>query len=149
MKGQAYVLGLAFTPNKTAVALIEKRHGPACLIGKWNGVGGKVEPGESTIDAMVREFKEETGVEIRKEMWDMFLTLRTNADEVIHVFRSFHVAVLKVLTTTDETVELVDRARLEAYPVEHFPRLVTPFNLSWIIPMALNSDIYMAEVSEQ
>jgi len=32
--------------------------------GKWNGVGGKVETGESIEDAAVREAREEIGVEI-------------------------------------------------------------------------------------
>ena len=31
-------------------------------VGKWNGVGGKVEKGEEIIDAVVRETKEEIGV---------------------------------------------------------------------------------------
>jgi 8-oxo-dGTP pyrophosphatase MutT (NUDIX family) len=30
--------------------------------GKWNGVGGKLEPNESLVDALVRECEEEIGV---------------------------------------------------------------------------------------
>lgn len=30
--------------------------------GKWNGVGGKVEPGESALEAAIRECREEIGV---------------------------------------------------------------------------------------
>jgi len=32
--------------------------------GKWNGLGGKLEPGESPRQAAHREFREETGVEV-------------------------------------------------------------------------------------
>ena len=31
-------------------------------VGKWNGIGGKVHPGEDVYDAMVRECQEEIGV---------------------------------------------------------------------------------------
>jgi 8-oxo-dGTP pyrophosphatase MutT (NUDIX family) len=34
-------------------------------VGRWNGVGGKVEEGEEIIDAIKREAKEEIGVEIK------------------------------------------------------------------------------------
>ena len=32
--------------------------------GKWNGLGGKVEPGESPLDCVVREVREESGLTI-------------------------------------------------------------------------------------
>ena len=39
---------------------------PACKAypGKWEFPGGKVEPGESVFNALVREFREELGLEI-------------------------------------------------------------------------------------
>lgn len=36
---------------------------------KWNGLGGKLELGESPLDAAVREFKEESGIETQIEQW--------------------------------------------------------------------------------
>ena len=33
--------------------------------GKWIGVGGHIEPGESVVDAVIREMKEETGLVIK------------------------------------------------------------------------------------
>ena len=56
-----YVLGFAFDEEMESVLMVEKQHGPAINIGKLNGIGGKVEGGESMDAAMVREFKEETG----------------------------------------------------------------------------------------
>ena len=34
--------------------------------GKWIGVGGKLEPGETPEDCAVREVKEETGLTVKK-----------------------------------------------------------------------------------
>ena len=33
--------------------------------GKWNGAGGKLEPGEDPIDGVIREVLEETGLRVR------------------------------------------------------------------------------------
>jgi len=45
------------------ILLIEKKQGHGK--GKWNGPGGKIEPGESPEDAMVREVKEEVGIDVK------------------------------------------------------------------------------------
>ena len=34
--------------------------------GKWNGLGGKLEPGESPEECVIREVHEESGLEIRQ-----------------------------------------------------------------------------------
>jgi 8-oxo-dGTP diphosphatase len=57
-----YVLGFLFhgAPLARRVALIRKAK-PDFQRGKLNGIGGKIEPGESAYEAQIREFKEETG----------------------------------------------------------------------------------------
>lgn len=36
-------------------------------VGRWNGVGGKLELGESPLDCIVREAFEETGIQLNRE----------------------------------------------------------------------------------
>lgn len=46
--------------DKRQVLLALKKRGTG--VGKWNGVGGKVDPGESIEEATIRECQEEIGV---------------------------------------------------------------------------------------
>lgn len=58
-----------FDPRFHRVALIRKAK-PEWQKGKLNGIGGKIEEGEGPFAAMVREFREETGVDHRD--WGTF-----------------------------------------------------------------------------
>lgn len=52
-------------PNEKQILLAMKKRRFGA--GKWNGVGGKVEGSESIIESLMREVKEEIGVDIREE----------------------------------------------------------------------------------
>lgn len=69
-----YCLGLIFDPEFTRVLLIVKNR-PCWQLNKLNGIGGKIETGESDLEAMNREFQEETGLD---------LPGRFGADSVCH-----------------------------------------------------------------
>ena len=62
--------------------------------GKWNGVGGKLEPGESLEDALVRECVEEIGV--RPTAWQPVAALdfvqEAETDDPWHMFVYAYVA---------------------------------------------------------
>lgn len=123
-----YVAGLVFNADKNQVVLILKNRGGQRVEGYWNAVGGKVEPGEQPLDAMVREFKEETGAVTFPSAWNYFLEL-TAGEYHIHFYRlSNHGVFSRVLTNTDETV-----CQFNVYVL---PQNVMN-NLRWIIPMAL------------
>jgi 8-oxo-dGTP diphosphatase len=63
------VVGFLFADSD--VLLVQKMK-PDWQKGFWNGVGGKDEDGEEPIDAMVREFREETKIDTAREDWHHF-----------------------------------------------------------------------------
>jgi 8-oxo-dGTP diphosphatase len=58
-------LGYLLSPDRASVLMIH-RVGKAddTAYGKYNGLGGKVEPGEDAAAAMIREIREEAGIEV-------------------------------------------------------------------------------------
>lgn len=115
-----YVLGFCFTEDGKVLLMNKLR--PEWQAGKVNGVGGKIEPFESSHDAMIREFWEETGVRIRewrsgfkisKAGWTMF--------------------VFSALVKEQFVTEMRDESTFW-WEVGTLPENVIP-NLHWIIPL--------------
>src|SRR5690242_4185314 len=72
MNPPKYILGFAFNRDKSKVLLIKKNR-PQWQAGFFNGIGGKIEDFDaSTADAMVREFREETGIVTSPEQWNQY-----------------------------------------------------------------------------
>lgn len=61
-----YCVGFAYYLDH--VVLIKKKR-PDFQAGLFNGIGGSLEFGESHLQAMVREFREETGTWVREGQW--------------------------------------------------------------------------------
>lgn len=61
-KTSVIVVGAAIV--RDGAVLCARRSAPAHLAGKWEFPGGKVEAGESDVEAVVRECREELGVEV-------------------------------------------------------------------------------------
>lgn len=127
-----YVLGFAFTEDRRRVILIRKLK-PEWQKGKWNGVGGKVEKGESSHQAMIREFEEETGVLL--ENWEEFAVMG-NTDFSVQVYRTFDDECLKY--NSFQTAEIVSAWAVENVGI-HSPHRETLPNLKWLIPLALDN----------
>jgi 8-oxo-dGTP pyrophosphatase MutT (NUDIX family) len=78
--GARYVAGFMFDVANKQVALIRKTK-PAWQAGKLNGIGGKIEDGESPEAAMVREFLEETGCNTDRDDWSHFASLSEDPEK--------------------------------------------------------------------
>lgn len=98
-----YVLGFAFD-KRGAVALICKSR-PDWQQGKWNGVGGHLEPGEDAFSAMEREFFEETAMRIKAKDWRYCGQLKKTGDYHCAIFTA-DVVDLRVQTNTDEAIKV-------------------------------------------
>jgi 8-oxo-dGTP diphosphatase len=141
-----YVCGFLFAPNGNTqdVALIKKER-PAWQKGLYNGIGGKWEEGENGLQAMRREFREETSADV--SIWKPFCTLIHSEISksspagpwTVHFYKAFGYIALS--QPTDEQVKWWDvriiASRLNNYFVP---------NLQWLIPMALED--LTAEVTQ-
>lgn len=115
-----HVLGFLFDTNDDRVVLIRKER-PEWAKHHLNGVGGKIENGETPGDAMAREFREETGAWIPPGMWREFgrMEFIGNDDEIV-LFEA-QVAVEQSLydivrTTTDEEVVVQSVKKVDFEP---------------------------------
>lgn len=120
-----YVLGLAFDADARHVLLIRKAR-PTWMAGRLNGVGGKIEPGEAPMQAMVREFREETGLDTTPAYWTAFARIEAPTYRV-HCYWARTSRIHDAESLTDEVVQAhpVDLASLGASAVRNLPSLVT------------------------
>jgi 8-oxo-dGTP diphosphatase len=86
----SYCLGFLFSKSLDRVVLIKKNK-PDWQAGKLNGIGGKIEGDESSVEAMVREFAEETGLYVPEEAWTRvgdcrFDYHRDDGGTTVHIF---------------------------------------------------------------
>lgn len=123
-----YVTGFLFNSNKSHVNLIKKNR-PKWQAGSYNGVGGKIELGESPQQAMRREFLEEAGLDIPE--WEHVAVLRGKNWENC-IFRAFG-NPWKASSMTEEEVGVfaTDLPMFSLYG--HGPTLVD--NVRWLIPL--------------
>ena len=121
-----------FSLDKQFVALIRKNR-PEWQAGKLNGIGGKIEDGEHPRYAMVREFREETGVETNEEDWEIAGRIE-GLEPRVYILRASSSKVQDVQTTTDEKVLLYCTDSIGMYN-ETVP------NLKVIIPAMLLSNL--------
>lgn len=122
------VVGFLFSNDAQDVLLIEKNR-PEWQKGLLNGVGGKCEDGETPFDAMVREFREETGLEV--SWWDKFAVIN-HFDTEIHFYYGYSAEFYNAKSVTDEKLMTLKVSALLGNSERLIPSLV------WLIPMALS-----------
>lgn len=89
--------------------LITQRRADQALPLQWEFPGGKVEPGEAPVAALVRELREELGVEVAVgRIWDVLFHAYPEFDLVMLVY------ACRVVAGAPATVEVADLAWVEA-----------------------------------
>ena len=141
-----YVVGFMFNTEKTHVGLIRKNR-PRWQAGKLNGIGGKVENNEMPEIAMIREFREETGV--YHDKWEQFLKITVVAEEHPDPFEDSYDSVIWFYRTCGDLSKLKNMTdeSIEIHSVACFPGDTLP-NLRWIVPFALDECKYKAHIIE-
>jgi 8-oxo-dGTP diphosphatase len=123
---QEYVVGFLFNEDKSRVLLIRKNR-PEWMAGQLNGVGGKIELGESPLSAMEREFWEEAGlVGLRWNEIGVLVSPRSR----IFVFEATGEPD-QATTQTDEPLVVFDVVNLSGAS-DLLP------NLRWILPALID-----------
>ena len=82
--------------------------------GKWNGLGGKMEPGETPEECVIREVREESGLHIRDPALRgvlMFPEFDGNNDWLAFVFTA-HTFTGELINSTEGILQWIDNADL-------------------------------------
>lgn len=120
-----YVCGLIFSSDLQTIVLIKKNR-PEWMKGMWNGVGGRIETGEDSVDTMRRECLEESGLDIPQHEWTKFCAMHWGEGRV-DFYRTMNEEIAMSQTLTDEEIGI--------FPVNRLPRPIV-YNLRWLIPLA-------------
>jgi len=131
-----YVVGFRFSGDLQSVVLILKTH-PEWQAGRYNGVGGHIEDGETPEQTMKREYLEETGT--TEANWKLFNTLYGKDGNFSVDFFWARGPLTLLRSTTEETVHWLD---VDAVVTGKLPTLPS---LGWMIPMAI-TDIRRTDV---
>ena len=127
--------------------LLVQKTKPEWQAGLLNGVGGKVEPDEVPLSCMIREFREETG--LQESGWDLF-AIESGPDYMTYFYR----ANLNYMTTENARAAAISvpshNDANEPLIWKHVDDLVHEVrqvgNLRWLIPMALDWRKLVAKV---
>ena len=126
-----YVTGFLFSEDYQSVVLISKLS-PSWQVGLLNGVGGKIEQGESEKQAMSREFTEETGVSINEGQWTNFTVIERPNNYSVHFFSATSHLI--------SSVKSMEKEKVGIYLVQNLPNTVI-HNLRWLIPLAIDPEL--------
>lgn len=89
MKKLLLVVACALLDTDNRILLAERPEGKN-LAGLWEFPGGKVEPGETPEDALIRELSEELGIKVKKECLSPF-TFASHTYDDFHLLMPLYI----------------------------------------------------------
>jgi 8-oxo-dGTP diphosphatase len=119
-------LAFIFNADFSKVLLIKKEK-PIQHAGLLNGLGGKLEVGESHVECLVREIQEEAGLEIAEKDWLALGRMR---------WANWRVTIWTCSVDMPETKNFPE-PNVCWYPVSPLPKNVIE-NLEWLVPLAID-----------
>ena len=96
--------------------------------GKWNGLGGKVEPGESPLDCVIREVREESGLTILDPTFKGFIAFPLfdgRRDWHVHLFTASRFTG-SLIESPEGELRWIDTDRLLELPLWPGDRIFIP-----------------------
>lgn len=130
-----YVLGFLF--NESGEILLIMKNRPSFLKGTVNGVGGKVEADEDALGSLIREYREETGLDVSGATWINFASMIFE-DADIECFCAHKYDFCEYQILTDEAVFIANSL---SYKVMKHPEY-----LPILIEMARSPLIYQRKI---
>ena len=108
-----YVSGYILSEDLKKVLLIRKNR-PTWQAGKLNAIGGKIEETDlSPLFALIREVKEETGLETYESQWNKLDGIKRDGEFKLHIFYTVNDSLLYSASTQEtEEVSIYDIAAL-------------------------------------
>lgn len=132
-----YCVGFAFWRNK--VLLLLKKKGPSYVVGKLNGVGGKIDGNETVFRAMAREFLEETGVETYDYDWEFFATMSGESDDGKNFeLNCFYIYLSDLIDYENVKNPEPSGEELQWVDIDKLNESTIVENLKWLVPLALD-----------
>lgn len=96
---------ICFVRFKDEILLLNREKNPN--MGMWNGVGGKIEPGETHLQSVIRETFEETGIKLINPVFSgqvLWNSNRGNDGMYVYLADLSSISEKKVVLTTDEGI---------------------------------------------
>jgi len=108
---------LCFLIYKNQVLLIKRAPAKKVYPGKWDGIGGKIEPGETPLHACCREYLEETGLSLSRPSCCAVINVldhQHGVERLVFVFRADAFSGTQLHQSVEGQLDWINTTRLDA-----------------------------------
>lgn len=111
--GYYYITVVAFIENTKGEFLLQKR--VEKKDGKWATTGGHPKHGESSLEGIVTEIKEELGIDINKDELALYKTIKTEDDfvDMYHIKKDINISDIVLQEDEVDSVMWASREEIE------------------------------------